>query len=420
MKYIGRNIYRFFFLILIMIYIFFIPITSSLSNIDAIMVLLFSVIVLIKARKNLGLFIMFVFIAYVNYSVVMGEYIFFESLSVPMQEVKTELVYGITIRILLMFISIIALLYNGKCVDVLNIRLSLKNNWIIFSAIIVVLICVLFLGIDRGALDSYSVRISPIFEYSKILFLFAYYYSGDKKNRKIVLFIVMSIFILSDFYYGGRITSLQILILMFITIFAKKITFKKVISFSGIGIVLNALIGAYRESYSIHTINVLNILNDMINNLFVFDTATFAYYASATHVAAFNVADTYTKINSFWNFLKAVVLGTSNNSSDVTILVRANYFHNYGGGFMPTHFYFWFGWIGVIVIAIIIVLIVNSWDPTKGDFNKILYLAFIINSPRWYLYTPNQLFRGVMIIVPILFIILKIIHMITTRPNIRT
>lgn len=395
--------------LIILGYISLAPNNTNLSKVDAFLVLVLSVFIIIRSRKNLPLTVMFIFILYVNYSIVIGEYFVGGYLSVPFTEVKTEEIYGLTIRVMLLFISVIALFYNGKKFDVINDKLKLRDNWILFYLAICALIFALIIGVDRGDYESYGVRISPIFEYGKILFLFAFFYSGELKVRKLIIIFLIVIYILQDALYGGRVTSLQLIIFLAVTIFSNKLSLIKILICSFLGIGLLSTVGFYRNSYELTGFSIISLINNLINNYFVFDTATYAYYASATHVAAAESVDILIRLQSLYQFTISIFLGSQDISSDVTSFVVSLGFFNMGGGVMPTHFYFWLGWSGVIIIGFIVVFLINNLKY-NSVYQHLLLLGIIINVPRWYLYSPNQFFRGVLFLVTILFLVFGILR----------
>ena len=404
--------------LILIAYIIFFPITVYTNKLDAIITLIISMILLYKSRKNMPLFIMSIFIFYINYSIVIGEYIIGGKLAVPLIQVKNQLIYGITIRTVLLFMYILTMFYNGR--EFNYNKLKRKDNYIIFYIITFILTFILVIEIDRGGeLRSYSVRISPIYEYSKILFLFAYYYSGKRKFRETILTILIIAFIIQDFYYGGRITSLQLAIFYSITMLREKITDKKIILFTLLGIVLNNAIGIYRKSYTLYSINMVRLIGNLITSYFVFDTATHAYYASATHIAASKIVGHDVKLNSLYEFIKSIVWKSHEIASDVTRLVKQEYFYNVGGGLIPTHFYFWLGWLGVILIAVFLVIILNNLQYMKSDYSNLIFFSIIINAPRWYLYSPNALFRGAIYFTTLLYLFFLIINRLTKKSYIK-
>jgi len=400
---------------LLFMFIRFIEINDYTNTICAFLTLAFSMILLYRTRKSIPLILVFAFVLYCNYSIIMGEYFIGGHLGIPIHEVKNSYYYGINIRILLLFVAILSTFYNSSNIDHFNFKLVPKDNLFIFAIIVIVLILIFLFGIDRGPLTSYSVRITPIYEYSRVLFLFAYYFSGSSRIRKYIFFILVVLFILQDFYYGGRITSLQLILLIAVTLLSGKLTSKKLVKYGLWGIFINSLIVEYRKAYTLDSINIINLFKNLVNNYLVFDTPIYAYYASATHIAAAEIAGVDIKLNSFLEFIKAIIVGSKNISGDVTKFVRINYFLNFGGGLLPSHFYFWMGWLGVIVISIIITYIFNKLTYLKSDYQKIIFASIVCTAPRWYLYSPLVLFRGSLFITTVLYFIFCAIDTITSK-----
>ncbi|BBC61474.1 hypothetical protein QQG09_04645 [Melissococcus plutonius] len=397
-------------------YLFLVPPLGGTIKIEAIVAVLIGVGLVVKSRNCIPLMVAMIFVTYCIYSIVMGEYIATSShLGVPLTEVRTQEIYSTTLRILLLFLSIIFIFFPKK-INHLFI-LKPKDNIFIFSFIIMILVYIGIFGIDRTVQTHYMVRISSLYEYSVILFLFAYYSSGNKLVRKTVIGLLMIAFIFQDYYYGGRITSLQIILLAISTLLNGMITKKLALIGSIVGIFVNSLVGVYRNL--IHFDFIAAFLN-LKNQLFVFDTPVYAYYASATHVATIN----YTNISlserfqSAANFICSIFLGSEENSGNITKYVNDHYYINVGGGIFPTHFYFWFGWLGVILSALIVVGILKITLKTNNTLTMLISISIITTIPRWFLYTPLSLFRNIFLI-SIFYCLFILGYKFTTQTSIR-
>lgn len=414
MNFFSKYFINILFLIILLLYVIFFEISVENSRIDAILTLFFSSILLFKSRKVLPYSVATFFIFYCVYSIVVGEYIVGGELGVPLYEVKTEHIYGLAIRIMLVFISIISVLFNGKNFDINRFVLVPKDNPLIFSLNILLLIYIATFGINRSISDTYTVNITALYEYSLLIFLFAYYYSGKHAFNKILILLLFIIITLQDLYFGGRITSIQLLILLFTTFFLKKLSFNGVIFYGFIGIFINSFIGVYRNTFSLEATSLVSTFIKLKDNLFVFDTPIYAYYASATHIAAENLVDTGTKIHSFLSFGSSVVLGINNEFSNLTNFISNNFYLNIGGGLIPTYFYFWFGWFGVIFVSFLVVFILNKIKTVNTDFQKMIVIVIIATVPRWFLYNPLNLFRPLLILA-VLYILFSLLHNLTSR-----
>jgi len=401
--------------VLISLYAIFFEITDFTMKFDACLVLAFSLLFAIKARKNPLVLIIAAFILYSNYSIVMGEYLIGGDLGISYTEVKNIQYYGPAIRILLLFMSIISLFVKVQTKKSIEYKIISQDNLLLYLLVVALLGYVFAFGINREVTSSYSVKITTLYGYSPILFLFGFYFKGKSKLRAFILYLLAAIFILQDFYYGGRITSLQIIILIAIYNFTEKITIMRLILYGFAGIVMSSAVSAYRSAYSLNRVDLLSIINRIFDKFFVFDTSVGAYYATATHIATFEIIDIETKMESFFDFIKSIFLGSGNSIGNVSSYVSQNYFMNGGGGLLPSHFYFWLGWIGVIFVSIIIIAIVNNLNRNSSDLNKLIILAVVSRVPAWYLYNPINLFRGAILVVILFYAVFMLADKITKK-----
>jgi hypothetical protein len=364
-----------------------------------------------KTRNNYGYFLLFLFIFYINYSISIGEFIF-SHLTVPMTQVKTDAIYGQALRQLLIFNLVFLFFLKSDDFFVLIQPYSKHKSSLISLIFLFFLIGIFFFGFNRAQPESffYTVRISPIYEYARILFLVLFVFSPKSKIFKFIVTLTLFIFSLNEIYYGGRITSIQ-LIFLFILI-SKDIQFlikpsRLFFVFIG-GIIFAELIGSFRdlEFYDLDTI--VFILSNFYKNLFVFDTATFSFYASATHIAATNSFNIFERLSFFVSFLLDTFFFFESVYSDLTTFIGNNIYVNFGGGLIFSHFYFWFDFLGPIILPAILVIVFNKLQPSKYNLDFYLYLSVIISSPRWYLYSPNSLIFGGLLLPLILYFFILI------------
>jgi len=357
-----------------------------------------------KCKNNLGLTLVSFFILYSTYSIVIGEYLVAGKLSVPMVEVKNTLNYGVLIKGNLIFILILSL-YTKRFPKNQKIHLNLKNNSLIYGITMTALIYILIFGINRVKLTTYVVSTKPMYEYAYLLILISYYYSGKSLIKKVMIVLLTILLMLQDFYYGGRVTSIQLSFMLILTVFINYFTYFRVLLLGIFGVIFNSLVAEYRAEYSIENINITEILNNFKNNLFVFDTPVFAYYASGTHVAAAHLINFSTRIKSFFVFIASNFTGSNYEIANVTQFVDHYYFDNLGGGLIFSHFYFWLGWFGIILIAFLISQMFNILSTShKNEYKTVLFIILICTVPRWYLYTPLLLFRPLVMITIIFFL----------------
>ncbi|CAH0305413.1 hypothetical protein [Priestia megaterium] len=402
------NVYKVIIVLLVISYILLSSPSVSTNKISAGMTLFFSLLLLYRSRKNLPLLIVSIFIFYCNYSVIIGEYFVGGELGTPMTQTKTVGIYGLTINILLLFMVVLSLFIRSGKLEYSKIVIKPKNNSVIFYTLICGLMYIFIFGVNRTHFSSYEVSITPMYEYSSLLFLLSYYVSGGLKVRKWIITLMCVAFILQDFYFGGRITSMQLIIFLSLTMILKKLSFRRVILGAFVGILLNTVVHVYRQSYSFSNVNLISILEDLYNSYFVFNTPVFAYYSSSTHVATSEVVGWHEKGISIIEFIGSIFIGSARNLGDVTDYSN-RFFSNIGGGFIVTHFYFWLSWVGVVVAATLIIFIVNRIGSGKNDYWKLATICFIFSVPRWYLYTPLSMFRPLFLLF-VLYIITQVVH----------
>lgn len=389
-------------------YLILLSYISPTVQIQGIIILCATVRLLFKTKDNRLLFLMSIIIAFMNYSIVLGEYIFPDKLSVPMVEVKTESVYRELLIVFLIFISIFVFAMEKH--NDTSLHLKPRDNIFLFVAFIATCYIALMFDVNRADLSgqTYTVRVGSLFEYCKIFLLFAYFYSGEKLSRKIITVATAIVIILTDLKYGGRISTLQIILMLLITIFYDKLTVKRVLVGCAVGIVLINVASVYRNSYALENFDLSLFIRQLIDDRFVNDTATFAYYSSATHIAASNIATSNIRLKSLFDFIVSVFVGNSTNGTgDVSIIAKKYFYYVPGGGYIFSHYYFWLGKGGVILGGIILVSMLNGLinkikllqiGGNDNSLPKLILATIVITVPRWYVYSPNQLFRPILLV----------------------
>lgn len=390
--------------ITVSIIISILPTSKTTNNALAVVVLLFSLIFVLRARKNYVDFIAGVFLFYFNYSVTVAEYLSDGRFGTPMKEVKTVEVYSVLIKSLSIFMLIFVLNYKfAEEKDKSSFFTATRKFNTGFYLTYMILLLMLLFGIKRGPLISYEVRISPIYEYSRVLFLVLYRYAGESNIKKKLFTTLLIAFALQDAYYGGRVTTIQLLILYALTIYYRKLSISKILFFSAVGIVLMTLISSYRAVYSLFSVDIYGLLNSVSENAFVNDTATFAYYGSAAIVYSSRLVPFDLKLQSFIEFCASIFIGDRNfyTVGNLSAFSRRFVLH-YGGSFVFSHAYFWFGFAGVIALSLSIVLLLNALS--KRENLTVLRLMAILTLPRWYLYGPLVFFRNLLITSAVLVV----------------
>lgn len=107
--------------------------TTATNIVVAIVLVLVSFLWVLKTLNNLPAFLMASFILYVNYSVAVGEFLTTVPTSCPLAEVSDAVTYGTSIRLILIFITIVALFYRPRSYSILDDSFSIRNDFIFLA-----------------------------------------------------------------------------------------------------------------------------------------------------------------------------------------------------------------------------------------------------------------------------------------------
>ena len=91
--------------------------------------------------------------------------------------------------------------------------------------------------------------------------------------------------------------------------------------------------------------------------------------------------------------------------SGVSSAAKEYYYHT-GGGILPVHFHYYMGWFGVVIAAAITGIymhITAAVNENSGSFLKCISVYYVSGFSRWYLYSPTNLLRGVMLFSVVYF-----------------
>jgi len=372
-------------------------------------VLIWSVIInligAIKYRDNWSIFIIFCFIGWCNYSFYAcnalnaGDQYFAgwsnnTSVMVPASNcvlLFSTLLSTITVK-------------NKKNKEKKQIKSTKGIPNFLFTIMIILLFAILLFTFTRPDQAGIRGASSSIYEYSTALFVVLFYFTNNKTQKKILI-ILSLLFILQDLLYGGRVTALQIILVLFIYFISEKITIKKALPFILIGIVIFTGIGDKRASYNLETSQIENSINNIIDRKGSLDTAYSAFYTSGTFIKTRQAVSDEDRHYLTNQYILSLIMGGGVKDSNLARYTN-NYYPHFGGSVLPIFIYFHFGYLGVILIGVILVFTLNKLFFSKKT-NSIIYNAsiyFIASLPRWYLYSISTLIRGIVIIIAICLI----------------
>lgn len=366
------------------------------NRIVAITVLALSVYLVIAYRNNLMLFIIYFAVFFFNYSIAIPVYLYSEDVFI-FHLISDLRIRGIGINILLVFMILLVIFKkSNKNHKIINTNIFLINNpknILVTSTLFIFLIFIFLLALS-------GIGIGPIYEYSIILFILGFYYSGDSKLIKSLFTILLCCFCLLTFINGDRVSVLQMLIAYFILLFNKKVTYKSMIPVIFIGIIFMTFLGVLGDGISLSNLSFENIIKILENRFFALDTAYSAFFTSLTFISVKDIVSFSTEIGLFVNFLVSMVLGGSLVENSSLPLFTRTYMVHYNGGILPIYFYFYLGWLGILISAILLSFYtrkIQNLNEKSSAYSKLVLLYITATVPRWYLYSPSSLIRGVLV-----------------------
>lgn len=381
---------------------------NSLTSLKplGIMLLLGTFYLVYKSRKNSQLLIFSGLITYVNISVCFGDILQlqntlgFESLSWQMTLRNSE--YNVlAAKSLVLVVAIINIFLNTLFIEKVSesVDIEKKDNQYIFFGGFLILMIFWFFGYGGSMGNTYESNTRTIYEYSIIIFIVVWFYSGSSKFKEYLLYGFVVLYVVQSLIRGDRSSAFPMIIALFI-LKNFKINLKTLILLAVMGITASNAISAYRLSFSLS--NFIDVFTSKygISSL-LSDTVSQSYYTGISIIFSGNYVMDSSKY--FLNFLGGIIFGGSFENADVGA-ISYSYSMNKGGGFFFSWFYFWFGILGVFIGSIILGMILRMFFSSKNNYMKLYTVCLIAMTLRWYLYTPFVLFRTVIFMFSLLLI----------------
>lgn len=416
--------------ILILISAFSIIFRITNNTVFAILLLALNIYMLIKNKDNKLMLITLLMIFYFNYSFAIIKYIgepakLLHTLYEQLNDYEMTMHIGIISQII--FLAIINIILNINKMNIVNkINLNkLKLNKLNFNKINIIVsklktdikdkklivrimqvaLCIILLFHLIMKID-YN---TTIFEYSLFLFIIAFYFSKDNKKSIRITEGILVGFCIYSILCGERIAVLQLLIVDFVMNYMEKLKVKTIVLLICLGVIFFTIAGLYGDfldyKMDFKELDIKYIVNTFKERRLALDTSVSAYFSGLSMI---DLRHNYSGVERVTDLLiyltKYTVLGASANyvTPDIRML---QYQVNYGGGFITSYFYFWAGWIGIIGISTYVgFLFKNIKHKYENDYLKMLSIVVVSTLPRWFLYVPTFLFRG-LILFTILYLV---------------
>lgn len=380
------------------------------SKYVCLILLIINVISIYKVRNNWLFVVILCFIFYANISIVMANYFnivndFFTSFS----EDNVSII-GINILFLFnagIFIALPKRIEKNRS-ELITVIDNISKSSTVVSGIIIALMFILIFFFSRPTVSGQRGASSTIYEYAIILFIVGYFFAN--KIQKNILHVILIMYVLQDLMFGNRVTALQLIILLFLILFSKKLTINKAVLLGIFGIIIFTGIGQFRGNFTLSLSTVNQVFNNLLRTGFINDTSYSAYYTSLTFIKVGKILSFDRRLIYFIPFFLSIIFGGNIPNSSLPVITHKYFLHYYGGIF-PYFFNFYFGVAGVLISIFILYLffkMLNNYTINNNIFFQAIAIYITCTVPRWYLYSPLILFRGSIFIVIIVYIVKRL------------
>ena len=242
---------------------------------------------------------------------------------------------------------------------------------------------------------------SPQYEYSTVFFIIGLKYTGNSKFLTTLLLLLACFYILFDFLGGQRSTGVQIALIVVLMKFYKYLTPKLVLTMVLSGMILTRLVATLRASLFMTDFTIGDILSSMTETMFASDTAGHAYYTSLTFVATMDIYPLITRLGQFGDFVTSIFV--SGADEGLAWICNRHFEHGFGG-ILGIYMYYYLGYLGTFLIACLVGFYYKMMMVTTSSLSQLNNWAFIVcvyvaaTTIRWYVYSPSQLLRGVLLL----------------------
>lgn len=375
---------------------------NTYQNFLAGQVLLVSLLLVLKYRKNTAFAILFLFIAYANYSVVLGVY-WFPEIRPNFRlydQVTDQSVYGYSIIMMLVYLLAIYLTSGGAFEknskeDCFKPVKGNNENIYIEAMCTAAFILIYFTQIDFNATGRAAGN--AVSEYRFVAMLFAWAYASKTKKRRNFWTVIIVVTSIITFIGGNRVEALPPIILL-IFLWYPEVKISKLLPFLPIVIVIFTIIGGMRNQFRLSGNIIRDAFQSKLKTYYVTDTFTYAYLPGLLTMMLAKIDSFSQKVLLLGENIIYIFVGGKFGKYLLQNYSR-NYYLHYYGFFSPLTFYYWFGIGGAFIPAIITKIHMTWMEKNQNQIKYLISCAFIATVPRWYGYNFFQLLRLDFVIV---------------------
>ncbi len=235
---------------------------------------------------------------------------------------------------------------------------------------------------------------SSLFEYFFVFYLISFVFSKNSKKYKYILYFIAFFYVGKNTIFGGRIESLMCVLFLLAIDLQKKIKFNTLLIFLASGYVLMFLLGVIR-AYGFSWDLILNGLFSKGNGIITTQESD-VNYASVRilEMVRLNIITTSQRFESLGLFFESLFLPKDSLPQLVDLSTYEQSSYPCGGGGLISAFAFVFlGYIGVIGIAFFVAKIFSNGVANKSLFKNLFFILTYTTMPRWFAYYPITLFK---------------------------
>lgn len=237
--------------------------------------------------------------------------------------------------------------------------------------------------------------ITSYFEYGVLLLIILGHTLSNSRLRHVIYFLLTIFYIYKAIMFGSRITVISVLLLNLI-VFESKIRSLFFYSCILISYFIFNLIGLFRAFlFDFNFSDIFNFAFLSNSNDIQSSHQSDVIHSSVRLIGMLdnNIITLQDRIISFFSNLSAIIVPFKFLPDIANLSMYRSYDYDVGGGgILPIYFFVWFGYLGILICSFIIFLYFSLLKRKQSIFN-LLFVVFLVTSPRWIMYSPINLFK---------------------------